>query len=188
MTERLKMERGSGNVFLDIGFPPDEAQNLLLRSELMSRIERFVRSSGLTQKECAVRMGVTQPRLNDLLRANVLRDGSQLWLLDYEYAGMNDRAFDLGNLAVNNDLAAAAEEHLVGEYHGRVTARTLARMRLMKIVSDAREAMWGVVQQGISTIDFDYRSYAQEKFDRLLTNASAPEYRGLLRDAAEAPA
>lgn len=71
MTERLKMERGSGNVFLDIGFPPDEAQNLLLRSELMSRIERFVRSSGLTQKECAVRMGVTQPRLNDLLRAKI---------------------------------------------------------------------------------------------------------------------
>ena len=128
------------------------------------------------------------PCHNDLLRANVLRDGSQLWLLDWEYAGMNDRAFDLGNLAVNSDLSAAAEEHLVGEYHGQVTARTLARLRLMKIVSDAREAMWGVVQQGISTIDFDYRSYAQEKFDRLLTNASAPEYGQLLRDAAEAPA
>ncbi|MEO6469801.1 MAG: choline/ethanolamine kinase family protein [Acidimicrobiia bacterium] len=128
------------------------------------------------------------PCHNDLLRANVLRDGSQLWLLDWEYAGMNDRAFDLANLAVNNDLSATAEEHLVGEYHGRVTARTLARMRLMKIVSDAREAMWGVVQQGISTIDFDYHAYAEEKFDRLLTNASAAEYSRMLRDAAEAPA
>ncbi len=125
------------------------------------------------------------PCHNDLLRANLLRDGSRLWLLDWEYAGMNDRAFDLGNLAVNNDLSADAEEHLVGEYHGRVTPRTLARMRLMKIVSDAREAMWGVVQQGISTIDFDYRAYADEKFDRLLTNASVPEYRTWLHDAAE---
>jgi len=71
MTEKLKMERGSGNVFRDIGFPADEAQNLSLRSELMSRIERYVRSSGLTQKECAVRMGVTQPRLNDLLRGKI---------------------------------------------------------------------------------------------------------------------
>jgi predicted XRE-type DNA-binding protein len=71
MTEKLKMERGSGNVFRDIGFPADEAQNLSLRSELMSRIERYVRSSGLTQKECAVRMGVTQPRLNDLLKAKI---------------------------------------------------------------------------------------------------------------------
>jgi predicted XRE-type DNA-binding protein len=71
MTEKLKMERGSANVFRDIGFPADEAQNLSLRSELMSRIERYVRSSGLTQKECAVRMGVTQPRLNDLLKAKI---------------------------------------------------------------------------------------------------------------------
>ena len=101
---------------------------------------------------------------------------------------MNDRAFDLGNLAVNNDLSAAAEEHLVGAYHGHVTRRTLARLRLMKIVSDAREAMWGVVQQGISTIDFDYRGYAEEKFDRLLANAAAPGYRQLLHDAAETPA
>jgi predicted XRE-type DNA-binding protein len=71
MTEKVKMERGSGNVFLDVGYPPDAAQNLSLRSELMSRIERCVRLSGLTQKECAARMGVTQPRLNDLLRAKI---------------------------------------------------------------------------------------------------------------------
>ena len=125
------------------------------------------------------------PCHNDLLRANVLRDGARLWLLDWEYAGMNDRAFDLGNLAVNNDLAVAAEEHLVAAYHDCVTPRSLARLRLMKIVSDAREAMWGVVQQGISTIDFDYHGYADEKFDRLLTNAAAPEYARLLRDASE---
>ena len=71
MTGKLKIERGSGNVFLDVGFPPDEAHNLQLRSDLMSRIERFVGSSGLTQKECATRMGVTQPRLNDLLRGKI---------------------------------------------------------------------------------------------------------------------
>ncbi len=127
------------------------------------------------------------PCHNDLLRANVLRDEAQLWLLDWEYAGMNDRAFDLGNLAVNNDLSPDAEEHLVGEYYGRVTPRTLARLRLMKIVSDAREAMWGVVQQGISTIDFDYRGYADERFARLLANAATPGYRQLLTDAAVTP-
>ena len=71
MSEKLKIVRGSGNVFLDIGFSPDEAQNLHLRSELMSKVEHFVRSSGLTQKECAVRMGVTQPRLNELLKGKI---------------------------------------------------------------------------------------------------------------------
>ncbi len=128
------------------------------------------------------------PCHNDLLRANFLRDGARVWLLDWEYAGMNDRAFDLGNLAVNNQLSPAAEEHLVGAYHRRATARNLARLRLMKLVSDAREAMWGVLQQGISAIDFDFRAYATEHFDRLLTNATTPEYRRWLTDAAEGPA
>lgn len=71
MTERLKMERGSGNVFADIGFPPDEAQNLQLRSDLMTRIERFVKRSGMTQTEAAHALGLTQPRLNDLLRGKI---------------------------------------------------------------------------------------------------------------------
>jgi predicted XRE-type DNA-binding protein len=69
--ERLKMERGSGNVFHDIGFPLEEAQNLLLRSELLTRVERFVKRSGTTQTEAALALGVAQPRLNDLLRGKI---------------------------------------------------------------------------------------------------------------------
>ena len=71
MTERLKMERGSGNIFRDIGFSPEEAQNLVLRSELMMRVERFVKRGGMTQTEAARALGVTQPRLNDLLRGKI---------------------------------------------------------------------------------------------------------------------
>ena len=71
MTERLKIERGSVNVFLDIGFPPEEAQNLHLRSELMTRVEQFVKRSGVTQTEAARALGITQPRLNDLLRGKI---------------------------------------------------------------------------------------------------------------------
>ncbi len=71
MSEKLKMTRGSGNVFRDLGFPPEEAQNLLLRSDLMTRIERYVKMSGLKQKDAAARLGVTQPRLNDLLKGKI---------------------------------------------------------------------------------------------------------------------
>ena len=71
MPERLKMERGSGNVFRDIGFSPDEAQNLVLRSALMTRVERFVKRGGMTQSEAARALGVSQPRLNDLLRGKI---------------------------------------------------------------------------------------------------------------------
>jgi thiamine kinase-like enzyme len=126
------------------------------------------------------------PCHNDLLAANFLRstDGT-LWLLDWEYAGMNDRMFDLGNLATNNAFDASAEEMLLEAYFGAVTRRRQARLRLMKIISDAREAMWAVVQQGISTLDFDYVAYAREHFDRLLAAANAPGYRALLEAAAE---
>ncbi len=71
MTEKLKITRGSGNVFLDIGFSPAEAENLKLRAELMMRIEDFYRKSRMTQGEAAKRLGVTQPRLNDLLRGKI---------------------------------------------------------------------------------------------------------------------
>lgn len=71
MPKRLKIEKGSGNVFLDIGFPPEEAQSLLLRADLMSEVERYVRKCRLTQKEVAKRLGVTQPRLNLLLKRKI---------------------------------------------------------------------------------------------------------------------
>ena len=71
MTEKLKIDRGSGNVFADIGFAPDEALNLQLRSDLMTRIERYVARSGLSQTKAAQAFGVTQPRLNDLMRGKI---------------------------------------------------------------------------------------------------------------------
>jgi thiamine kinase-like enzyme len=125
------------------------------------------------------------PCHNDLLNANFLRDGDRLWLLDWEYAGMNDRYFDLANLTVNNGLDADDEVALIDAYFGGASERRLARLRLMKIVSDARESTWGLVQQGISTIDFDYPAYAQQHLDRLLTTAAAPDHRDLLQAATE---
>jgi thiamine kinase-like enzyme len=132
-----------------------------------------------------------EPRVpchNDLLNANFLRDTTEgrdrIWLLDWEYAGMNERFFDLGNLSVNNELDTDGEASLLEAYFGAATRRRCARLALMKIMSDLREAMWGVVQQGISAIDFDYVGYAQQHFDRLLGNAAAAGYRSLLDDAA----
>ena len=71
MPEKLKMTHGKASVFRDLGFSPLEAQNLQLRSDLMTRIEHYVESGGLKQKDAAVRLGVTQPRLNDLLKGKI---------------------------------------------------------------------------------------------------------------------
>jgi predicted XRE-type DNA-binding protein len=71
MTKRLKIEKGSGNIFRDLGFPPEEAQNLIMRAELMIKIEQFFRKSGKTQKEAARLLELTQPRLNLLLKRKI---------------------------------------------------------------------------------------------------------------------
>ena len=68
---RLKIEKGSGNIFRDICFPAAEAHNLVLRAELMNRIEDFVAGRALTQQQAAKVLGVTQPRLNLLLKGKI---------------------------------------------------------------------------------------------------------------------
>ncbi|MEX2050096.1 MAG: XRE family transcriptional regulator [Steroidobacteraceae bacterium] len=86
MTKRLKRTRGSGNVFVDVGFSPDEAENLLLRAQLMSRIRVVVR--GTTQREAAKQFGVSQPRLNDLVRGKISKFSLDALVNMLAHAGM----------------------------------------------------------------------------------------------------
>ncbi len=129
-----------------------------------------------------------RPCHNDLLNANFLADGDRVWLLDWEYAGNNDRYFDLGNLSVNNELDDGGRAELLRRYFGRITDRNVARLTLMMIMSDFRESMWGVVQQGISSLDFDYANYSERHFDRLLARAADPRFESWLDAAARGPA
>lgn len=71
MNGKLRITRGSGNIFRDIGFGKDEAENLRLRSELMMRIEDFFEKSGMTQAQAAKSVGLTAPRFNALLKGRI---------------------------------------------------------------------------------------------------------------------
>ena len=108
-----------------------------------------------------------RPCHNDLLADNFLRGPHGFWLVDYEYSGMGDPFFDLGNLSINNGLSEGSQEALLHLTFGEVTDAHRARLRLMRIMSDFREAMWGVIQQGLSTLDIDYVAYADKHFERL---------------------
>jgi thiamine kinase-like enzyme len=116
------------------------------------------------------------PCHNDLLAANFIR-GEQLWIVDWDYAGMGDRYFDLGNFAVNNELDDDAARAFLSAYFGEEPGeRRMATLRLFRFMSDFREAMWGVVQQGISDLDFDFADYADKHFQRLRDAAAHPEF------------
>ena len=126
-----------------------------------------------------------RPCHNDLLNANFIDDGARIRIVDWEYAGMGDPFFDLGNFSSNHELTPDEDAHLLAAYGGAaIRADRLARLSLMRVVSDFREAMWGVLQQGISTLDVDFVAYAGEHFDRLLANASTPAFERSLREAA----
>jgi len=129
-----------------------------------------------------------RPCHNDLLNANFIDDGTRIRIVDWEYAGMGDPAFDLGNFSINHELTRDEDAALLAAYDGDVTPHRLARLTVMRVVSDFREAMWGVLQQGISTLDVDFVEYAGEHFDRLLANATTPLFERSLREVVEGPA
>jgi thiamine kinase-like enzyme len=125
-----------------------------------------------------------RPCHNDLLNANFIDDGTRIRIVDWEYAGMGDPYFDLGNFSINHELEHDADVVLLEAYAGEVRPATLARITLMRVLSDFREAMWGVLQQGISTLEVDFVAYAAEHFDRLMTVSGRPAFEHALADAA----
>ena len=112
------------------------------------------------------------PCHNDLLNENFIDDGS-IRIIDYEYAAMGDPYFDLGNFAVHHRFDDEQDARLLDsyfmaergeEYLTRVPGDAMARLKLMKMASDLREAMWSVVQVELSALDFDYQAYADRHF------------------------
>ena len=120
------------------------------------------------------------PCHNDLLNANFLFDGERLRIVDWEYAGMGDRFFDLANFSINHELDEAASEALLTAYVGEVRPEDARALALMRFMSDFREAMWGVVQSAVSELDFDFVAYANEHFERLRRTAEAPAFAAAL--------
>jgi thiamine kinase-like enzyme len=103
---------------------------------------------------------------NDLLPANFLHDGSRMWLIDWDYAGWGSPLFDLGGLAANNGLDRAQEEWLLATYFSAPPDADLwRRYAAMKAAAALREAMWSMVQEIHSDLDFDYAAYTAGYLD-----------------------
>ncbi len=68
---KLRKTPSTGNVFRDLGFPTEEAGHLRVRADLMVALEKAITKRGLTQGQAAKLLGVTQPRVSDLLRGRI---------------------------------------------------------------------------------------------------------------------
>jgi thiamine kinase-like enzyme len=122
------------------------------------------------------------PCHNDLLNANFLDDGERLCIVDWEYAGMGDRFFDLANFSINHELDADAGTTLLEAYFGEVRKADVRALELMRFMSDFREAMWGIVQSAVSELDFDFAGYAGDHFARLERTAASPGFSAALEE------
>jgi thiamine kinase-like enzyme len=112
---------------------------------------------------------------NDLLNENFLFD-DQIRIIDWEYAAMGDPFFDLAFFSINHGLLAPVDERLLTHYFGYCDAQLTAVLNVMKLVSELREAMWGVVQLAVSTLDFDFADYTQARADRFMSHYGAMDF------------
>ena len=124
---------------------------------------------------------IQRPCHNDLLNGNFLL-ANKLYVLDWEYAGMGDVFFDLANFSNNHELSEDEDHFLLDCYFGRVSSQSIAHLNIMKIMSDFREAMWGLVQVRISDLDFDFLGYANQHFLRLLQRTLNPNWESWLKE------
>jgi thiamine kinase-like enzyme len=137
----------------------------------MNSAEAALNSQHFFQKPCH----------NDLLNGNFLFT-DRLYVLDWEYAGMGDIFFDLANFSNNHELSDDENLVLLNCYFAQVKSQDIAHLNIMKIMSDFREAMWGLVQVGISKLDFDFRAYADKHFERLTQNILNPNWESWLKE------
>jgi len=132
---------------------------------------------------------IPTPCHDDLLNLNWLDEDvpgeiGELRLLDWEYAGMGDIFFDLGNFSHHHRLTEDQQRFFLQEYFGEVTPKNFARLRLMEPMSELHEAMWGTTQTGISKLEENFQGYADLWFSRLRQHVTDFRWEGWLKDVA----
>ncbi len=122
------------------------------------------------------------PCNNDLLAENFLWDGTRFRLIDWEYSGMNEASFELGNVWSESDLSLVQLEQLVAAYWGEATPAKIARARMWGLMSKYGWTLWGVIQHNLSDIDFDFWEWLMDKHDRATLEFDGPDFDRLVAD------
>jgi thiamine kinase-like enzyme len=135
------------------------------------------------EKALAIRAEDTVPCHNDLLPANLIDDGERIWLIDYELSGNNDPCFELGNIAAESHLSRDGLAELVRHYFGRSRPSRVARAWLLGgLIGMYGWTLWGAIQNGASPIDYDFWSWAMERFEGAARGFTARDFGELLTD------
>ena len=101
---------------------------------------------------------------NDLLSENFIIDASgKMWVIDWEYGGMTDPYFDLGDFVMEHAFSREEQRLIIATYCGKMNERFFARMMLYRMVSGIWWAIWAMIQHTVSQIDFDYMAWGLDR-------------------------
>ena len=126
----------------------------------------------------------TVPCNNDLLAANFIDTGTTVWLIDYEYSGNNDACFELGNTTTECDFTPEQTEAYTEAYFVTPSRADFARVRLQALCSQYGWSLWGFIQAATSPMDFDFRGWGMERFDKAEATFRGAHLDRLLLEAA----
>jgi thiamine kinase-like enzyme len=124
----------------------------------------------------------TVPCNNDLLAENYIDDGSNLWLIDYEYSGNNDPCFELGNTCQEMQFNEEQIGQVCSAYFGNASQKKIARMKLNMIMSDVGWGLWAAIQADMSKIKYDFWGWALDRWGRAVEKLDSIEFPGWLKD------
>jgi thiamine kinase-like enzyme len=113
---------------------------------------------------------------NDLLAANFIDDGHQIWLIDYEYSGNNDACFELGNIYSESSLSYEQLTELVDAYYGKHRPEKVARAWLFALLARYGWTLWASIQATISDIEFDFWDWGMQKYEVAQKDFSSKQF------------
>src|SRR5262249_39991318 len=148
-------------------------------ADLYEEVEPQIRE---LERAMRARPQATVPCHNELLAENFILVDGEMRLIDYEYSGNNEASFELGNFWSESNLSQEQLEELIAAYWGRPLRNKAARARLWGLMSKYGWTLWGSIQDGISDLDFDFWSWATEKYERAVEELDGPQFEQLLTD------
>jgi thiamine kinase-like enzyme len=125
------------------------------------------------------------PCNNDLLAANFIDDGKQIWLIDYEYSGNNDACFELGNIYSESALSYEQLTQLVDAYYGKHRPEKVARAWLFALLARYGWTLWASIQSAISEIEFDFWDWGMQKYEVARADFSSQKFKQALDTVAK---
>lgn len=168
----FEMLRNYTKIARDIGAPmPAELESLLL---VMNDIEKATARNAPADVACH----------NDLLSENFIIDADgKMWIIDWEYGGMTDPYFDLGDFVMEHPFSREEERLIIATYCGEMDEGRFGRMMLYKIVSAVWWAVWAMIQHTVSKIEFDYMEWGMERVARAQRGVDDPDFGTWLANA-----